>query len=91
MLRSVGGDVKALMEILSKERIRLPKNIHPKLALDDVQCFTDYEPKSTSESSLVKQAVGGVASSSSKLIILASALFVTMTLFRFHRMEANHL
>lgn len=55
-----------MLEVLNNERIMLPISLYPSLALDDVQCFTDYEPRSIPESSLVKQAVGGITTTTSR-------------------------
>lgn len=38
-----------------------PKPVHPSPFLDDMQCFTDYEPRSLRNSSLKGQVVAGLA------------------------------
>ena len=38
-----------------------PNAIHPSPFLDDMQCFTDYEPRSLRNSSLKSQVIAGLA------------------------------
>lgn len=59
-----GLDANSLANSILAERLILPRNIFPRLAQDDVQCYTDYEPRSIREASLVDRVVEGLSNSS---------------------------
>jgi hypothetical protein len=61
---TAGLDAKSLANSILIERLVLPRHVYPRLVLDDVQCYTDYEPRSIREASLFNRVVGGLADSS---------------------------
>lgn len=54
-------DILTLLSTIKSEVVPLPVHIYPEIVQDNFQCYTDYEPRSIREASLVSIAVGGLA------------------------------
>jgi hypothetical protein len=64
--RPIDGMIKDVQKHISSFHRALPPPIHPSPMVDDMQCFSDYEPRSVAEASLKSLVVSGLAADNDK-------------------------